>query len=140
MKKIISINAGLTIFEDGILDSIVRCVRGNARSCVKMAENITTYGEKVGRYVFGPKDWKELCYSLNILPHGLTSSEVMILKTLNARGPCSLNGLASITGLSRSAIQKDCEAHLVLNSYMVIDGKRHITSEGQKVLKLIAAV
>ena len=140
LKKIVSINAGLTIFEDGILDSIVRCVRGNARSCVKMAENITTYGQKVGRYAFGAKDWKELCYHLNILPHGLTSSEVMILNVLNARGPCSLNGLASVTGLSRSSIINDTERHLLLNNYIRIEGKRHITSEGQKVLKLIAAV
>ena len=140
LKKIVSINAGLTIFEDGILDSIVGSVRGNARSCVKMAENITTYGQKVGRYAFGAKDWKELCFRLNILPHGLTSSEVMILKTLNERGACSLNGLASATGLSRSAIQKDIEQHLLKNAYLIIDGKRHITSEGQKVLKLIAAV
>lgn len=135
LKKIIALNADETVFVGNVLDSVVSCVRGNARSCVKMAENITTYCKKVDRATFGEADWKELRYSLNIMPNGLSSSEIMILKALDSRGPCSLNMLASATGLSRSAIQGDVERHLMYLGALLVDGKRKITSVGQKILK-----
>lgn len=139
LKKIIAQNADSTVFMGGVLDSIVKYIRGNARSCVKMSENITTYCKKVNKSTFGESDWKELKYRLNILPHGLTSSEVMLLKTLKERGPCSLNMLASATGLSRSAIQGDVERQLMFLGAIAIDGKRKITDKGQGILKLLTA-
>ena len=135
LKKIISMNADETVFVDNVMDSIVTCVRGNARSCVKMAENITTYCKKMDKATFTSSDWKALRYSLNILPYGLSSSELMILKTLNERGACSLNSLTSATGLSRGAIQNEVERQLLLLNAICIDGKRKITSIGQTILK-----
>lgn len=139
LRKIIELNSDNTVYVDNVLNDIVDYVRGNARSCVKMAENICTYCAKMKVNTFGNKAWMELRKALNILPHGLTSSEAMILQELETRGSCSLNMLSSATGLSRTAIQSDVERHLLLMNYMKIDGKRMITKEGQRVLKEIKA-
>ena len=136
-KKLVKMYADSTVFQEDILDKVVQCTRGNARSCVKMAENITTFCRKCNRAIFGEKEWKELCYALNILPYGLTSSEITLLRELQNRGACSLNMLASATGLSRSAIQRDVEQYLLYKNFMKIDGKRMITEAGQKVLKMV---
>jgi len=139
LKQIVEMHSGDTVYEGGILDDISKCLRGNARSCVKMAENISTYRQKVGNPFFGRANWKELCHALNILPMGLNNSEVMILHELNERGACSLNMLASATGLSRTAIISDVEQHLLRNALIKIDGKRKITERGQKILQRILA-
>jgi len=135
IRDLLAMYASETVFVDGVIHMVAERVRGNARSCVKMAENVGTYCSKVGRGVFGPDDWKKLCHALNILPYGITDSELNVLRELHRRGPCSLNMLASATGQSRSALQRDVEQYLLKKNFMKIDGKRIITSEGQAVLE-----
>jgi Holliday junction resolvasome RuvABC ATP-dependent DNA helicase subunit len=139
VQDILVLNCDSILFLDNILEVISHNVRGNARSCVKMAEQIETYCKKFNKTSFGAADWKSLCYHLNILPFGLTSSELMVLRVLDTRGSCSLNMLASATGLSRSAIMNDVERHLLKSNLMKIDGQRKITNEGQKLLLQIKA-
>lgn len=136
LKKIITLNTK-TKFVGDVLDTVADNVRGNARSCVKMAENITTYCGKNRKDTFSLGDWSSLKFSLGIMPYGLTSSEIGVLRELKARGPCSLTMLASATGQSRSAIQKDIEQYLLRKSFIKIDGKRIITENGLKVLELV---
>ena len=83
-------------------------------------------------------DWKELSSTLDILPYGLTSDEQQVLNILADRGECSLQMLSAATGLSRPAIQKDVEVHLLKEGLMKIDGKRDITVKGRKTLDEIA--
>jgi hypothetical protein len=40
--------------------------------------------------------------------------------------------------MSRTAVQKDAEIHLLKNGFMKIDGKREITGKGVKVLERIS--
>ena len=136
IKKIIMINSSETVYKDNIMDTISVNVRGNARSCVKMAEQITTYCKKNNKAVFGSNEWKDLCHNLNILPFGLTNSELIVLRELQSRGSCSLNMLASATGMSRSALQRDVEQYLMKLDLIRIDGKRKITQRGQQVIQL----
>lgn len=138
LKKILVKNCPDQIFEDDILDVIVQHVRDNPRFCVKMAESIVTYCCKNHKATFGKADWKSLCHSLDILPYGLTNTEMQVLKELNARGACSLGMLVAATGMSRSALQKDTESFLLRKSFMRIDGQRKITEKGQNVLAMVA--
>jgi len=126
------------LFKDGIVESIAKATRGNARSCVKMAQDVETYCKSKEQITFGPDDWAELKADLGILPLGLTNSEVIVLRELNKRGACSLNMLAAATGLSRSALQRDIEQYLLKQDLIRIDGKRKITKDGQKILASIA--
>jgi len=137
IKSIISTNCDNVVFKGDVMDKIASNVRGNARSCVKMAEQISTYANKVGKLIFDDADWKSLSYSLNLMPYGLTNTEVMVLRELNKRGSCSLNMLASATGLSRTALQRDTEQYLLKCDFIRIDGKRKITDHGQKVLEAL---
>jgi DeoR/GlpR family transcriptional regulator of sugar metabolism len=60
-----------------------------------------------------------------------------ILRTLREHGRCSLSMLAAATGLSRSAIQKDFEQHLMKLGLMTIDGLRGITVKGCKLIDTV---
>jgi len=139
LKEIIALHASDTVFDGNTLDIVASNVRGNARSCVKMAEQVTAYCKKNNKAVFTEKDWKSLAYDLNILPMGLNNSELIVLKELATRGSCSLNMLASATGMSRSALQRDVEQYLMKLDLIRIDGKRKITQKGQQIIQLAKA-
>lgn len=138
LEGLVKMYAEDVLFKDGIVESIAKATRGNARSCVKMAQDIETYCKSKEQITFGPDDWAELKADLGILPLGLTNSEVIVLRELNKRGACSLNMLAAATGLSRSALQRDIEQYLLKKDLVRIDGKRKITKDGQKILASIA--
>jgi Holliday junction resolvasome RuvABC ATP-dependent DNA helicase subunit len=131
----LKLNCDEIIFNDGSEKLLGGILRGNARSAVKVAELVNTYCVRFDKDTFDEKDFFELCKLTNILPYGIMSNELSILRELNARGSCSLQMLASATGLSRTTIQKDIEGFMLKNGYMRIDGQRKITTFGQKVLK-----
>jgi Holliday junction resolvasome RuvABC ATP-dependent DNA helicase subunit len=137
LMDIVKAHAEDVHFEGNALQTIAENLRGNARSCVKAAGHVLTYCQKNRTFKFGPWDWVSLCHDLSILPYGLTASEVMVLDELNKRGPCSLNMLASATGLSRSALQRDVEQYLMKKDMMRIDGKRKLTKFGLDTLTKI---
>lgn len=137
MRDIVKLNTeDVMEFEAGVLDVVVSHLRGNARSCVKMAESLITYCSKMGKVKFGFEDWRRLCHDLSIKPFGMTASEIMVLRELKSRGACSLTMLASATGLSRSALQMEVEQYLLARDFVRIDIKRKLTDKGQKALAL----
>ena len=131
-KKIDWIN-----FEDGIMDEIAETVRGNARSAIKRALEINAYAEVHNKSTFNKTDWKELCDLLGIMPFGINNTELQVMRILKERGACTLQMLSAVTGMSRTAIQKDAEIFLLKQGFMRIDGKREITGEGTKALEKI---
>ncbi len=131
-KKIDWIN-----FEDGIMDEIAETVRGNARSAIKRALEISAYAEVNNRAKFNLEDWKKLCDLLGILPYGINATELQVMRILKERGACTLQMLCAVTGMSRTAIQKDAEIYLLKNGFMRIDGKREITGKGTQALERI---
>ena len=124
-------------YESGLLDEIAGTVRGNARSAVKRALEIKAYCNIKNTSNMTFKRWEDLKVTLDIRPFGLSNIEVEILKTLKEHGECSLQMLSAITGMSRSALQKDAENNLLRCGFLKIDGKRHITSKGQKILETL---
>jgi Holliday junction resolvasome RuvABC ATP-dependent DNA helicase subunit len=82
------------------------------------------------------RDWENLCEVLGIMPMGLESSEVQVLKALNdfPMG-CSLNNLSAKTGFTRQAIMLEFESYLVKKGLMQIkSGGREITGKGKDYL------
>jgi Holliday junction resolvasome RuvABC ATP-dependent DNA helicase subunit len=135
LAEILTLNCPSIVFCGKVLDQIGSTLRGNARSAVRMAEQIGIYASRYEKASFGEKDFLALSKLVSIMPHGVTATELNILRELNKRGPCSLQMLASATGLSRSALQRDHEQFLLMRDYIRIDGKRKITSCGVKVLE-----
>lgn len=131
-KKIDWIN-----FEDGIMNEIAETVRGNARSAIKRALEINAYAEVHNKSTFNKADWKELCDLLGIMPFGINNTELQVMRILKERGACTLQMLSAVTGMSRTAIQKDAEIFLLKQGFMRIDGKRELTGEGTKALERI---
>ena len=125
-------------FQDSILDEICKTVRGNARSAIKRALEVSAYAEVNNQSTFGRKDWKSLCDLLGIMPYGINATELQVMRILKERGACTLQMLSAVTGMSRTALQKDAEVFLLKNGFMRIDGKREITGKGTKALERIS--
>ena len=125
-------------FQDNILSEICETVRGNARSAIKRALEVSAYAEVNNKSTFGRKDWKSLCDLLGIMPYGINATELQVMRILKERGACTLQMLAAVTGMSRTALQKDAEIFLLKNGFMRIDGKREITGKGAKALERIS--
>lgn len=124
-------------YEDGVIDSIVSTVRGNARSAIKRVLQIQSWCELSKISTMCHVEWGKMRNKFGILPFGLTNIEVQILRALNKRGACSLQMLSAITGMSRQAIQLEAENNLLRKGFMDIDGKRKITNKGTKILEQI---
>ena len=125
-------------FRDNILDEICEPVRGNARSAIKRALEVSAYAEVNNTSTFGKKEWKSLCDLLGIMPYGINATELQVMRILKERGACTLQMLSAVTGMSRTALQKDAEVFLLKNGFMRIDGKREITGKGAKALERIS--
>ena len=124
-------------FKDGIMEEIAETVRGNARSAIKRALEISAYAEVHNKSTFDRNDWKELCGLVGIMPFGINNTELQVMRILKERGACTLQMLSAVTGMSRTAIQKDAEIFLLKQGFMRIDGKRELTGEGTKALERI---
>ncbi len=119
---------------DSVVDDIAATLRGNARSAVKRATEISMFCESRNSAKFGQKEWKELCDLLGINPSGFSNTEIEILTILKERGDCTLGMLSAATGLSRTAIQRDAEIYLLRKGAIKIEGTRKITPAGIKML------
>lgn len=126
-------------YSDGVLESVVNTLRGNARSAINRVLMIQRWCELNRISTFDFKNWKAMQDQHGILPYGLVDIEVQILSALQKRGSCSLQMLSAITGMSRQAIQLEAENNLLRKGFMEIDGKRKITSKGTEMLKTIKA-
>jgi Holliday junction resolvasome RuvABC ATP-dependent DNA helicase subunit len=76
-----------------------------------------------------------MSYTLGIKPLGLTNIEIEILSILKERGNCSLQMLSAVTGMSRTALQKESELYLLKRGLMKIDGQREICGKGINILQ-----
>jgi Holliday junction resolvasome RuvABC ATP-dependent DNA helicase subunit len=121
-------------FEDGVLEDIASTTRGNARSAVKRAKEIEIYCETNNSATFFKEEWLKLRQILGIKPLGLSNTEIQVLEILKERGPSTLQTIAAVTGMSRTAIQRDAELYLLQRGLMKIDGTREITKLGMQVL------
>ena len=138
LGKILAKSAPEVKFRDGVLENISSVVRGNARQCVKMANDIRTY--LCNKTEFGAKQWGDLRGILSIKPLGLSPIEISLLRFMQERPDgSSLTNLAARSGLSREAVQRDYESYLQNLGLMEITaGKgRQLTPKGQDYLKLL---
>ena len=124
-------------FNGDVMTNIASTLRGNARSAIKRALEIRAYCEVHNQSTFDKQDWKRLCELLAILPFGLNNTELQVMRILRERGACTLQMISAVTGMSRTAIQRDAEVYLLKEGFMRIDGKRVITEKGVKALDKI---
>ena len=122
-----------------VMTNIASTLRGNARSAIKRALEIRAYCEVHNQNDFGKDEWNKLSKLLGIMPHGINNTELQVMRILRERGACTLQMISAVTGMSRTAIQRDAEIYLLKEGFMKIDGKRWITDKGVKALEEINA-
>jgi Holliday junction resolvasome RuvABC ATP-dependent DNA helicase subunit len=122
-------------FEDGLVEEIATTTRGNARDAVKRAKQIELYCETNNSNLFLKDEWNDLRKVLGIKPLGLSNTEMQVLEILHNRGASTLQTIAAVTGMSRTAIQKDAELYLLQRGLMKINGVRELTKAGSDLIK-----
>ena len=137
LAEITALVCGEIEFEDGLLQDIAETTRGNARSAVKRSKEIMLYCEAKADKDYSKKDWESMSHTLGIKPLGLSNIEVEILSILKERGNCSLQMLSAVTGMSRTAIQKEAELYLLKRGLMKINGQRELSGRGANILQKI---
>ena len=91
-----------------------------------------------GESVFDFPDWKDLTYTLGILPLGLRPKEIEILRVLRDNRDVSLTRLGSKTGMTPEALRRDYELYLQKNDLMEITtAGRNITPQGKEYIEAI---
>ena len=137
LAQIVKLCAPEVNFTDDCLREVASTIRGNARSAVKRAKEITLYCGANESNNFDLEDFRELCDSIGILPYGITNTEKQILQILQDIGSATLTGLSAKLGLSKTALQRDHELYLINKSRVEIDGKRKITGRGLELCKAL---
>jgi Holliday junction resolvasome RuvABC ATP-dependent DNA helicase subunit len=137
LSQIVKLCAPEVNFTDDCLREVASTIRGNARSAVKRAKEITLYCGANESNNFDLEDFRELCDSIGILPYGITNTEKQILQILQDIGSATLTGLSAKLGLSKTALQRDHELYLINKSLVEIDGKRKITGRGLELCKAL---
>ena len=138
LSEIVDLVCGEIDFEDGLLTEIAETTRGNARSAVKRSKEVVLYCESNNKKDYAKKDWQAMSYTLGIKPLGLSNIEIEILSILKERGNCSLQMLSAVTGMSRTAIQKEAELYLLKRGLMKINGQREISGKGINILQKLS--
>jgi Holliday junction resolvasome RuvABC ATP-dependent DNA helicase subunit len=137
LAEIVKLCAPEVDFTEECLREVATTIRGNARSAVKRAKEISLYCGANENNNFTLSDFRELCDSIGILPLGITNTEKQILQILKDAGSVTLTGLSAKLGLSKTALQRDHELYLINKSLLEIDGKRKITGQGLQLCKAL---
>jgi len=124
-------------FEGDCLEKVSSTIRGNARSAVKRAKEISLYCGSKEDYSFDCDNFIDLSDQVGILPHGISHTEKQILEFLQKVNEATLTGLSAKIGLSKTALQRDHELYLLNKNFIEIDGKRKITKSGRDVCSLL---
>jgi Holliday junction resolvasome RuvABC ATP-dependent DNA helicase subunit len=137
LAEIVKLCAPEVNFTDECLTEVASTIRGNARSAVKRAKEISLYCGANESNHFDMDNFRDLCDSIGILPYGITNTEKQILQILKDVGSATLTGLSAKLGLSKTALQRDHELYLINKSLVEIDGKRKITGRGLELCKAL---
>lgn len=138
LAQIIKLCAPEVHFTEECLKEVSTTIRGNARSAVKRAKEISLYCGSKDSDIFNLMDFEMLSDHVGILPYGLTNTEKQVLQILKNSGSSTLTGLSAKLGLSKTALQRDHELYLLNKNLIEIDGKRKITTKGLKLCDTLA--
>lgn len=143
LSKIVRANLEDLTMADDVAESVASVCRGNARNAVLTAKDAIFQYMK-GRRIshLDMAGWNKLRDVLGIMPLGLETAEVNVLKALEAyKDGCSLNNLSARTGYTTGAIQREFESFLIKNGLMTIgQGGRKITNDGRLMLNKIREI
>jgi Holliday junction resolvasome RuvABC ATP-dependent DNA helicase subunit len=135
LAQIVKLCAPDITFEDECLKAVSSTIRGNARSAVKRAKEITLYCGAVENNNFTLDNFYDLSDKVGILPLGISNTEKQILQFLEKVKSATLTGVSAKIGLSKTALQRDHELYLLNKNLIEIDGKRKITRQGLELCK-----
>jgi Holliday junction resolvasome RuvABC ATP-dependent DNA helicase subunit len=136
LAEIMRRNLDKCVASDSALTDIASYCRGNCRSAVKMAGNVSNFCHNNDTR-FRIEHVKELVKIVNIYPLGVSPQELAIMRHLAKDTRLSMKSLCARTGLTGAA-QQDAEKFLLRHGLLTIDGERKLTVRGHQYLKDLA--
>ena len=125
---------------DSVIQEVSKVLRGNARKATQMANHINLYLSASLAKSFDEKGWRDFSKKMGILPLGLSSLELKIIKTLAEKPETTLSNLSAKTHMTRQSLQRDLENHLQrLNLIEVTPTGRRLTIQGKNYLENLKA-
>jgi Holliday junction resolvasome RuvABC ATP-dependent DNA helicase subunit len=123
------------LIDDNVMEEAATVVRGNARDAAKLAINLHNFLQ--GNEFLLTEDWNKFKEIWGIKPLGLTDQEIEALRYIGEHPDgVTLTRLASKTGLTRTALQRDVELMLLKHDLINIEESgRVISAKGTKYLK-----
>lgn len=122
----------------GVEDDIVAVCRDNPRTLVEdIGRDLKLFCSANSLSQFGQQDWVEFKKLFNIYDLGLTSLEIQLLNFLKERGPQTLTAISAKLSVDAVTVRRNIELFLLSRNLIAIDGKRHITGHGTKILEKI---
>jgi len=137
LSEIVKLCASDIDFDDDCVAEVASTIRGNARSAVKRAKEISLYCGANENNHFTLENFRDLQDKVGILPFGLTHIEKQILVFLKKVNEATLTGISAKIGLSKTALQRDHELYLLNKNLIEIDGKRKITRDGRQLCDVL---
>jgi Holliday junction DNA helicase RuvB len=126
---------GVTISADST-DLAYAC-RGRARDAFILAQNIQRYCIMEDTNELTEEGWEELRDIFSIHPRGLKTSEIELMKILEASGPMSCGNLAIKMGVNPNNIESELEIRPRELGFIKSSPKgRCLTEEGEAYLKV----
>lgn len=121
-------------YMDNVELQIVAVSRKNPRYIsLRLSNDINQYCRQKNKETFDKNDWQELTHLLKILPQGLTTNELMVLKHLK-QGACTLTGLCAKMNMPVQTLRRNIELYLLAENYIKIENKRFITEKGSALV------
>lgn len=125
-------------FKDDILTEAATVLRQNPRQTILLAQDISTYlAFKGNKTSFGKEDWAEIKRRLDILPLGLSRTEIRLLEILSQKRDLSLTRIGAALNLTADAVRRDYELYLQRLGLIEIGigSKRNISGAGMEYLR-----
>lgn len=134
LTNILQANISIGVEYD-VLKKLATMSRGNPRAAIKMSENVNGFVRQNGLYKFGQEELEHFAFTLNILPLGLTRTELEILKILQDFSLVRLSHIAAKLGMTATSIQRYFENYLLRNKLISIcNNGRSLTDNGREYL------
>lgn len=135
LQKISALSLKEFKIQDGLMERVSDCFRGDGRDAHLIGEKIKGYVNRTKKKEFTFNDWDTIKSRLGILPLGLNPKEVEILNVLKDGTECSLTRMSARLGLTQECLRKDYELFILKNGLMEIKQRgRVITPKGREYL------
>lgn len=134
LAEIVKLGCPGVTFKDDALDTLVTFIRQEGRAAHLIGDEIRSFSELKGKTEMAPKDVEAMRKALNLLPYGITSAELNLMRVaLEYPESVSITTLSNRINKGVPTVRA-MERYLVRVGMWIVDGERSLTKKGRDFL------